>query len=159
MNAYIQQLERRRMKAARLLNEGNGIRETARLVKASPASVCGWKQKLDQHGVGALRAKPQPGPQPRLDDYQRIRLVWLLLRGARAAGFDTDLWTCPRVAQAIEETFGVRYHAASVWKLLHKLGWSCQKPELRARERDETAIRHWREHDWPRIKKELRATS
>lgn len=75
------------------------------------------------------------------------------------AGFDTDLWTCPRVTQVIAQTFGVRYHVDHVWKLLHVLGWSCQKPQLWARERDETAIRRWREHDWPRIKKELSAAS
>lgn len=159
MNAKLQQLEARRMKAARLLNERKGIRETARLVKASPASVCGWKKTLDRHGIEALRAKPHPGPKPRLDHRQRTRLLRLLLRGARMAGFDTDLWTCPRVTQVIAQTFGVRYHVDHVWKLLHVLGWSCQKPQLWARERDETAIRRWREHDWPRIKKELSAAS
>jgi transposase len=159
MNATLQKLEARRMKAARLLSERKGIRETARLVKASPAAVCGWKQKLDRHGIQGLRAKPHPGPTPRLDAHQRQRLVRLLLRGARVAGFDTDLWTCPRVAELIEESFGVRYHVDHVWKLLRSLGWSCQKPQQWARERDETAIRRWREHDWPRIKKERAATS
>ena len=159
MNARLQEFQARRMKAARLLSQRKGIRETARLVKASPAAVCGWKQKLDQHGIQALRAKPHPRPKPQLDNQQRTQLLRLLLRGARAAGFDTDLWTCPRVAALIEETFGVRYHVDHVWKLLHKLGWSSQKPQQWARERDETAIRRWREHDWPRIKKELAATS
>src|SRR4030067_585429 len=32
-------------------------------------------------------------------------------------------------------------------------GWSCQKPERRARERDEDAIKQWREKRWPHIKK------
>ncbi len=159
MNATVQQRERRRMQAACLLNKGKGIRETARLVGASPASVSGWKKKLDREGIDGLRAKPQPGPSPRLNDNQRQWLARLLLRGARAFGYDTDLWTCPRVAQVIEETFGVRYHVDHVWKILHRLGWSCQKPERRARERDETAIRRWREHDWPRIKKEHSAAS
>jgi hypothetical protein len=33
------------------------------------------------------------------------------------------------------------------------LGWSCQRPERKARERNEEAIRRWVRHRWPRIKK------
>jgi transposase len=64
-----------------------------------------------------------------------------------------DLWTCPRVALVIQEHFGVIYHTAHVWRLLRSLGWSCQKPEQRARERDEAEIARWRHEEWPRIKK------
>jgi transposase len=63
------------------------------------------------------------------------------------------------VAALIEREFGVSYHVDHVWKVLRRLGWSCQKPERRARERDEAAIRRWRESDWPRIKKEPPAAS
>jgi transposase len=84
---------------------------------------------------------------------QRTRLLNLLLKGATAHGFSTDLWTLPRVAEIIAKTFGVRYHPAHVWKILRGEGWSCQKPERRARERDEDAIKQWRAERWPHIKK------
>jgi hypothetical protein len=43
---------------------------------------------------------------------------------------------------------------ASVWRLLTgRLGWSLQRPERRAVERDESAIARWIAHEWPRIKK------
>jgi transposase len=77
----------------------------------------------------------------------------MLLKGATAHGFSTDLWTLPRVAEVIAKTFGVRYHPAHVWKILRGEGWSCQKPERRARERDEEAIQNWRDKRWPHIKK------
>ena len=63
------------------------------------------------------------------------------------------LWTCPRVAALIERHFGVSYHPAWVWQILRDLGWSCQKPEHRPRERDEEQIANWRAVEWPRIKK------
>jgi transposase len=84
---------------------------------------------------------------------QRGRLLKLLLRGARAHGYSTELWTLPRVADLIARTFGVRYHPAHVWKILRGEHWSCQKPERRARERDEAGIRCWRAERWPHIKK------
>ena len=79
------------------------------------------------------------GRARKLTSAQRQRLEKHLLKGARAAGFPTDLWTCPRVAEHIERTFGVRYHVDHVCRLLHAMSWSPQKPTRRAVERDEEA--------------------
>lgn len=146
-------LEARRLEAGRQLLAGKGIREVARLVKASPSSVKRWKEALEEGGLEALAAKPHPGRPPRLTAEQKEDLAAILLRGPRAAGFPTDLWTLPRIAKVIEVHFQVKYHPAHVWRILRGMGWSAQKPERRARERDEEAIRRWREEEWPRIKK------
>ena len=74
----------------------------------------------------ALRAKPHPGRPSRLTDDQKQELEAILLKGAVAAGFPTDLWTLPRVAQVIEREFGVKYHPGHVWHILQDMGWSCQ---------------------------------
>jgi len=147
------ELEARRMRAAKLLRQGMRPSDVAKAVGSSKSSVTRWKEVLEQSGVEGLKAKPHPGPTPRLSKGQKRRLIKILLRGPPAAGFPTDLWTCPRVAAVIERTFGVHYHDGHVWHLLRHLDWSCQKPERRARERDEEAIRRWRREDWPRIKK------
>jgi transposase len=139
--------------AGKLLAEGQGIRAVARTVGAAPSSVKRWQDLLKKRGPAGLKAKPHPGRRPRLAKRQKQQLVHLLRRGPLAAGYATDLWTCPRVAQVIAQRFGVRYHPDHIWRLLRALGWSCQKPERRARERDEAAIQRWRQHDWPRIKK------
>ena len=101
----------------------------------------------------ALAARPHLGPEPRpsLENLEHLERV--LLGGARKAGLDSDLWTCSRVAELIQRRFGVSYHPDYVSRILHKLGWSCQKPERRARERDEARIEQWRKAEWPRIKK------
>ena len=148
-----QELEVRRRIAAKLLDEEKGIREVARLVGASPSAVHGWKQALDQGGPAALKAKPHPGRPPGLTLEQKRELEQILRAGPLAAGFPTDLWSLARIAQVIERHFGVRYHPGHVWKILRAMNWSPQKPERRARERDEEAIRRWRKEDWLRIKK------
>jgi len=146
-------LEVRRRIAAKLLQEGRGIREVARLVGASPSAVHRWKRALEADGPAALKAKPHPGRPPKLNAAQKTELEQILREGPLAAGFPTDLWTLKRVAQVIERRFGVKYHPGHVWKVLRAMGWSPQKPERRARERDEEAIGRWRKEDWPRIKK------
>lgn len=133
--------------------DGKSIAETARLVDASISSVKRWKRAVQQGGSDALTAKPHPGPAPKLTGPQKARLVQVLLRGPRASGYPTELWTCRRVAEVVQRRFGVKYHPDHLGRLLHTLGFSPQKPVQRARERDEDAILHWRTHDWPRIKK------
>jgi transposase len=147
------ELEARRRLAGRLLQEGRKIGEVAQIVAASESSVRRWRRAVKKGGLEALKGKPHRGPKPRLNAKQKRRLLKILLAGPRKAGYRTDLWTCPRVAEVIAKKFGVKYHPAHVWKLVRRLGWTCQKPEQRARERDEAAIRRWRGRDWPRIKR------
>ena len=146
-------LEMRRQIAGRLLKEGKGIREVARLVGASPSSVFRWKEAIDAGGQAALAAKAHPGRPARLSVQQKETLLAILRQGPGAAGYKTELWTLRRVAQVIEREFGVQYHPGHVWTILRGLGWSAQKPERRARERDEVAIKRWRTEEWERIKK------
>ena len=153
LNGSAAELEARRMLAGRLLLEGSDVDEVAEIVGASLSSVKRWRQAVEKGGLEALKAKPHPGPKPRLNAKQKQQLVNILLAGPQKAGYHNDLWTCRRVAAVIAKKFGVVYHPDHVWKILRSLGWTCQKPEQRARERDEAAIRRWREKEWPRIKR------
>ena len=151
------QLAYRRQLGGKLLAQGKGVREVARLLEVAPSSVSRWKQAQKRGGQSALQAKPHAGPAPRLSAARKRRLVATLVAGPRAAGYATELWTCPRVAEVIHRTFGVHYHPAHVWRVLRALLWRPQKPEQRARERDEVAMPHWRTQTWPRLKKSAAA--
>jgi len=151
------ELEARRKVAARMFELGKSLREVAESCGVSLTSVKNWKRAWKEGGADALEAKPHPGREPRLSAAELKRLEKHLLAGAHQAGFASDWWSCPRVATLIERRFGVKYHPDHVWKILRRLGWTCQKPERRARERDEAAMERWRKATWPRVKK--RATA
>ena len=148
-----QELERRRLRALQLLEEGRAPVEVAREIGVDRRSVRRWKSAVRKNGKDGIRARPAPGRPSRLSPEQRKELEEWLLKGAKAAGFETDLWTCRRVAQLIVWRFGVFYHVDHIGRLLHGLGWSPQKPRRQAVERDEEAIKTWIKKDWPRIKK------
>ena len=116
-------------------------------------SVRRWKAAHRKNGAQGINAKPAPGRPPKLRRAEHRRLEKLLLKGARGAGFATELWTCARVAELIRLRFGVKYHLCHVWRILVSMGWSCQKPVRRARERDEAGIQHWIKVVWPALKK------
>lgn len=148
-----EELERRRRRAIALLEAGHCQAEVARRIDAHSSSVKRWWEAYQKHGEGGLAAKPVPGRPSKLTTRQRNLLVARLLKGAKANGFPTDLWTCPRIAKAIEERYGVHYHVDHIPRLMAALGFSAQKPEKQAVERDEERIARWVAKDWPRIKK------
>lgn len=153
------ELEVRRRIAARMFRDGMRVVDIAEVIGVSTSSVKRWKTAWLEGGEEALAAKPHLGPRHRLSEDQKRRLLEILSRGARVAGYRTELWTCARIAEVIESTFGISYHQGHVWRILRSLGWTPQRPERRARERNEEAIDHWRMNDWPRIKKGLARAS
>jgi putative transposase len=80
-------------------------------------------------------------------------LIKTLQQGALAQGYREDYWTLGRIAHLIWKSFAVRYQPSGVWRLLHRIGWSCQKPQRRSFGGDPHAIARWRRSAWYRIKK------
>lgn len=146
-------LSDRRRRALALLKTGLSLNEVARRIKCVASSVMRWRDAWRRRGADALKVGASPGRPPKLTSAQRRRLVRLLLKGPLAHGYRTNLWTTARIAELVRREFGVDYHRDHVGRLMHALGWSHQKPERRAVERDETDIERWKREAWPGIKK------
>jgi transposase len=146
-------LEKRRLEAIRLWESGVNQSDVARRVKVVRQTVVRWVAQYRHGGQAALRKAGRAGRKPWLNQKDRQRLKELLVRGPEVLGYQTPLWTCPRVAHLIEQEFGIGYHEGHVWKVLVSLGWSPQRPTGRARERNEENIRRWKRKTWPAIKK------
>lgn len=110
-------------------------------LQVTQQAVSAWYRGWLVGGREALTSPGTPGAQCRLDRDQRDRLRELLLDGARTHGFATDSWTLARVRRVIAEQFGVEHATLNgVSELLHRMGWSPQKPSRHAVERDEDTI-------------------
>jgi transposase len=139
--------------AVEFLGKGMSMADVALVMGVRLSSVKRGKKAFRLGGAAALEPKPNRGRSAKLTSPQRERLRQLLLVGPRGAGFLTELWTCARVAELVRREFGVSYHPDHLGRILHVLGFSPQKPQRRAAERNDAAIERWRSHDWPRIKK------
>lgn len=144
---------KRRVRAGRLLLKGKAPAEVAAVVGAPRQTVYRWLDVLNSGGIDALRVVSAGGRPAQLDAEQYKQLRQILLAGPQAAGFDTDLWTLKRVREVIRRRFGVQFSEVHVWRLLGRLGFSSQKPERQAKERDEAAITRWKKRTWPALKK------
>jgi len=143
-------LETRRRKGMQMLARGVAQAEVARVLGVSRQTASTWEAMRTQERQ-AWRRKSLGRPS-RLEAPQRARLAKMIVAGAVANGFPTELWTLARVAAVIQRLTGVGYHPGHVWRLLRGLGWSLQRPARRASERDEAEIARWRAQEWPRIK-------
>lgn len=149
-----EQLTRRRLGAVRqVVDAGRTQADVAREVGVHPNTLCNWVRLFRAGGAGALAVRSPPGRPPGLGRKQVADVVRQVLRGAKACGFDTDLWTLPRVATLVARRHGVRYDVDHLSRLARSRGLSWQKPARRAIERDEAAVGRWLKRDWPRIKK------
>lgn len=150
-------LERRRFKALGLLGKGLSEAEVAREVGAHRQSVNRWAKMIKELGREGLKQAGRAGRKSRLSEAEFKQLEEKLKRGAEAAGYETNLWTLNRMAELIEQDFGVEYHPGHVSWILKKLGWSCQRPVGKALERNEPAIKQWKKRRWPELKKKRSA--
>jgi transposase len=145
--------EWRRRRAWDLHQQGWTQQQIAQALAVTQGAVSQWLHQAHLQGVAALRDHPAPGARPLLTTDQHALLVALLLEGAAASGFRGDVWTSKRVTQLIKEQFGVSYHPGHVRRLLRQLGFSPQRPIVRAAQRDEQAIAEWYSDRWPALKK------
>jgi len=146
-------LEKRRMQAVRLFEQGVSQSEVGRRVRVPRQTTHRWYQAWRSGGKAALRQAGRAGRKARITEEQKGELVVALVAGPRANGFGSDVWTLPRVAQLVKRLTGVTYHPDHMSRLMKELGWSCQRPSARAKERNEAAIAKWRRGTWAGIKK------
>lgn len=133
--------------------KGTSAPEVGRRLGVSRQVAYRWKAAWEKGGKDGLASKGKAGRKPKLTTAQTRQVVEALVAGPVVRGHKTNLWTLPRVAVLIRELTGVRYHPGHVWRLLGNNGFSCQRPERRAIERDESRIRRWKRVEWPAIKK------
>lgn len=147
------ELERRRRLAIQRVLEGYAVDEIAEFLDVSPRTVWRWLALYHGEGSEGLAARPAPGrPRKLTSTQEKIALRWLH-DDPTEHGFPTELWTAPRLAQLIEQEFGIRLNPRYLNVWLRDRGFTSQKPQRRARERNPAAIAAWLATDWPRIKK------
>jgi transposase len=131
-------MEERRLEAARLLMQGQLSQAAiARQPGVTRMSVSDWNQRLTDAGRRGLKLQKATGRPARLTKEQCQALLKMLKRGALHVGFDTDRWTLNRIQQVIQHEFGVVDHPNYLSRALKRWGWSVQKPETRAIEREQ----------------------
>ena len=147
--------EFRRLRAVELFETGIKPIRIAQMLGVTRGAVSQWLKKYREQGKAALCYKKYSRKSCRLSPEQHEELVRMLKSGAEKYGYQGQVWTQARVRELIQRQFGVQYHLNHIGKILKKMGWSWQKPRLKAIQRNEAEVREWCEVRWPAIKKKL----
>ena len=150
------QLQERREHALKLLEQGKSVKDVAIKMSVRDRSVSRWRQERKRPKKKSERL---PGKPSYLSKNQIQQLERELLKGAYAHGYSEDYWTLDRIGHVIWTLFKVRYVPSGVWRLLDRMGWSCQKIQRLAIQRNDETIVKWNQRVWPRIKKVARVES
>jgi transposase len=143
----------RRRQAVELRQKGWTLGRIAEALGVTPGAVCQWLKALQDRGEQALDSgRSRTGRRPKLTKEQAARLVELLDAGAEAAGHVGERWDGKRVAALIRREFGISYLPGNIPRLLRRLGWTPQKPQILASQRDEEKIEQFKA-DWQAVKK------
>lgn len=145
--------EARRQRAMDLADKGWEQWRIAEALGVTQGAVSQWLSRKRDGSAEAWRTKERTGRPPKLPQEQLEMLPDLLSHGAEAWGFRGEIWTAARVAAVVSRHFGIEYDKRHICRLLARLQWSPQTPIIRAIQRDEAAIAHFREHRWPALKK------
>jgi transposase len=143
---------RRRLAVARV-NEGWKQKDVAAFLGVSTRAVGKWVAAYRASGDDGLKARPRAGAKPKLSRRQEQGVLSWLAGSPKAFGYKTELWTTRRLAEVIERRYKIRFNSNYLAEWLTRRGYSPQKPESKAVERDNPAIARWVAEDWPRIKK------
>lgn len=151
-------LEQQRFNAIHMHQQGITASVIATSLRVHPQSVRHWLRDFAAGGYDALRAKIHPGPQPKLTDPQKRKLLDMIAQPPSTYGLKGELWTTAAMAALMKQHFGVSYHPSHVGQMMRDLGYSQQLPSKKPREKDPDKTEQWRNEHWPTIVQRMKDT-
>lgn len=145
-----------RHRAALAVLEGMPVVDVASAFGVNRKTVSRWVSRLESEGVSGLNRKTGSGRPRKLEELTEDELYDIVLRGALAFGYESDLWTVARLRRVIAEEFEIDLSKNTVWRRLRDAGLTYQKPEREYYEIDEATRKKWLRYEVPKIRRTVR---
>ena len=119
--------------------------EIAHRLGRSPRFVDEWVGRYRRGGLDALLPRKPRGATAKLNPEQAQRLKARIDAGPLPADGVCTL-RGKDVIRILEAEFGVKHSIGTIYKVLHRLGYSCLSPRPRHEKNDPAAIEAFKEH-------------
>lgn len=146
-------LVQRRRLAVELVEKGVPAARVAETYKIHERTIHKWLAAYRKDGFLGLEVRVSTGRKKKLTTKQQSKLQKIIIAGAVKAGFENEFWTSKRVLEVIKQEFDIDYHSNHLPRLLRGLGFTPQRPQREAVEKDKKQIENWIRFEWKRIKK------
>lgn len=139
-----QQYIRRRLKAIRLLHQGNSRIEVCQQVGCSYDTLTSWLRKYLQDGLKALVSpiRHQKPSRLKLEQQQQLKEM-ILTQRPTDYGIERQMWTGAILSEVIARRFEVKLKDSRIYELLHELGLSYQRAHRDYANADLKAQKEW----------------
>jgi len=117
-----------RLHAAFLRRQGKRVDEIAETFGVTKSAVSKWLNKLHTRGIEAAVPVKQTGRPKRLSEKQLTALRKDLLQPPEKQGYDYGMWKTKLVQEHVRKKFHTPFVDRHMRRLLHKMGFSQQKP-------------------------------
>jgi len=145
-----------RHRAAIAVLEGMPVVDVASAYQVDRRTICRWLSRFENEGQSGLHRKSGSGRPRKLEELSEQELYNIILQGAVAFGYETDLWTVARLRRVIADEFEIQLSKNTIWRRLRDAGLTYQKPEREYYEIDEAARKKWLRYEVPKIRRTVR---
>jgi len=135
-----------RLHAAFLRKQGKKIAEIAETLGSTKSAVSKWLNKVHYGGVKAAVPVKQTGRPKFLSTSQLKILRKQLLKEPTKFGHSEPFWSTRLVQEHVKQKFGVLFVDRHMRRLLHKMGFSLQKPRPSDYRADAAAQRRFKKN-------------
>jgi transposase len=142
-----------RMQVVQRVLAGESISDLSSILGYARQTIHRWVSMYEVGGKSALRSTKAIGATTKLTEKQAAWITATLIsKNPAQLKFPFALWTREIVRELIRRRFGVSMALTSVGNLLRRLGFTVQRPLIRAYERNPVAVERWLKVDYPAIR-------
>lgn len=116
--------------------EGYTSIKVAELLNTSDSTVREWLNRYNVFGVEGLISRKPKGAECKLTDEQLKEVYVVLQKSPREYGFNKSNWTMSVLKIWIREKFRVGYAVSSLYDLVHRIGFTIQRPKKQSKNAD-----------------------
>lgn len=147
--------EQLRRQAMRLVDQGLRQSDVARMLDVSKQTLSLWRQRYLKGGWKELRKRKRGravGMDRRLTAEQEKEIQKTIVdHTPDQLKMTFALWSRHAVQQLIKDKYDVNYTLQGVGRLLKDWGFTPQRPAKRAIERNDEAVRRWKDEEYPQV--------
>ncbi|MHA1369694.1 MAG: helix-turn-helix domain-containing protein [Promethearchaeota archaeon] len=123
-------LMKERYYAIALMHELKSAPKVAKVIGRVRNTVWEWVTAFNKDGLEGLRYKKPPGAKSRLTEAEKEQVRSDILAGPRALGYHFSNWDGKSLSQHIKNRFSKKLGPRAVQKLLKRMGFTRQKPDI-----------------------------
>lgn len=142
-----------RLRAVHAVEDGIPISEVAKSYQAHRSTIYRWWNRYCESLEDGIARKKGSGRPRSFAELNGSKFIELILSSALSFGYESDLWTCRRIQEAIKIEFGLNISKCTVWRRLKEAGLTYQKPEKKYFESSDEERKKWQRYELPKIRR------